>query len=899
MITPRRALGALSMFGLAALLLATWTAAALATNVTFRYQPVIGGVSSVSVAGSFNGWDAAANPLNDADEDGIWEAVIDLPEGRITYKFVVNGDQWFADDFAAESEPDGFGGQNSVATIGKAPLVVGAGSALEKKTDAEPAVGLRRVTFEFKPPRKPNERISLAGTFNDWAVGKTLLNDDDGDGIWTTTLLLSPGEYPYKFVIDSDGWTQDKEGQDAEVDDGFGGKNSVIRVDDRFQAVEVAIGDGEVFADGLTHVQGSNEVNHLGGGRVEFSAKAHLGDVEGVDLVTWNGGVPTTHRMREVSRDRAFAYYRTVVTMPAGGTPYVLRYRDGRAAFDLTAKGLVKSPAALGDAFEFEVSRFPAFETPDWVKHAVIYQIFPDRFRNGDPSNDQDFSEWYYQGKTSLPPGGKLNVDYQEYYHLVEDWNDYRVLTQAPHTPDGRDWMAFYGGDIEGVRQKLDYLHELGVTAIYFNPIFEGKSTHKYDAASYAKVDPHFGTNEQFKTFVQEAKSRGIRIIMDIVYNHAGNSHWAFRDAVEKGTGSPYYQWFEFKRWPLPEGWPSVGHPWKPSDYYACWWGFGDLPDLNFDLGRAAPAEHGTHPIETAQVNVGLVKHLLDTTEFWLKEMDVDGVRLDVANEVPHWFWKLFNERVKKVKPDAYIVGELWGNASDWVKPGMYDAVMNYAFFRDPVQRFLGMGQGTAGEFDAALASGRLAYPTQAVQCQMNLIDSHDTVRFRTQAGGNINRLKLAAMFAMTYVGAPHIYYGDEIGMEGGRDPDCRRPFIWDYEQDPERVALLDYYRKLTQARHSSAALRTGDFTTVATDGRVYGYVRSGGDDQFLVGLNAGRQPATMAFDTGPWGGTVEAVDLLTGETLAWKGKVDVPLPSEGGRLFRLVRKGDTTSARE
>ena len=898
MITRRRAPRALTTLGLATLALAVWTAAALATQVTFRYQPMIGGVSSVSVAGSFNDWDAAAHPLKDADEDGIWEAVIDLPEGRITYKFVVNGDQWFADDFAQDSEPDGFGGQNSAVMIGQAPLVVGAGSAFERKADEPPAVGLRRVSFEFKPPRAP-QQLSLAGTFNDWTVGKTLMSDEDGDGVWSATLLLAPGEYQYKFVLDSDGWTQDTEGQDAEVDDGFGGKNSVIRVDDRFEAVEVAIGDGAVFAEGLSHAQGSNEVNHLGGGRVEFSAKAHLGDVEGVDLVTWSGGAPTTHRMRELSRDRVFAYFRTVVPMPAGETPYVLRYRDGKASFDLTGKGLVRSPAAPGDAYTFEVSRFPAFETPDWVKHAVIYQIFPDRFRNGDPSNDQDFGEWYYRGKTTLPPGGKLNVDYQEYYHLVEDWSDHRVLTQAPHTPDGRDWMAFYGGDIEGVRQKLDYLRELGVTAIYFNPIFEGKSTHKYDAADYMKVDPHFGTNEHFKAFVQEAKSKGIRIIMDIVYNHAGNSHWAFRDAVEKGVESPYYQWFEFKRWPLPEGWPNVGRPWKPSDHYACWWGFGDLPDLNFDLGRAAPAEHGTHGIESAQVNVGLVKHLLDTTEFWLREMDVDGVRLDVANEVPHWFWKLFNERVKKVKPDAYIVGELWGNASDWVKPGMYDAVMNYAFFRDPVQRFLGLGQGSAAEFDAALASGRLAYPTQAVQCQMNLIDSHDTVRFLTQAGGNVKRLELAAMFAMTYVGAPHIYYGDEIGMEGGRDPDCRRPFIWDYERDPKRVALLEYYRKLTRARHSSPALRTGDFTTVATDGRLYGYVRSGGGDQFLVGLNAGRQPAAMAFDTGPWGGNVEAVDLLTGETLAWRGKVQVPLPGEGGRLFRLVRKGGATSANE
>lgn len=898
MITARSARRALQAAGFTMLALAASSALALATQVTFRYQPVIGGVSSVSVAGSFNGWDAAANPLRDADEDGIWEAVLDLPEGRITYKFVVNGDQWFADDFAADSEPDGFGGQNSAVAIGKQPLTVGVGSSFEKKAEAPEAVGLRQVPFRFKPPRTP-QQLSLAGSFNDWTVGKTLLGDPDGDGVWTTTLLLAPGEYQYKFVVDSDGWTQDREGQDAETDDGFGGKNSIVRVDDRFPAVEVKKGDGEVFAEGLTHLQGSNEVNHLGGGRVEFTAKAHLGDVEGVDLITWSGGAATTHRMREVNRDRVYAYYRTEVTMPAGETPYVIRYRDGKATFDLTAKGLVKGAAAPANAFTFSATRFPAFETPDWVKNAIIYQIFPDRFRNGDPSNDQDFHEWYYQGKTTLPPGGKINPDFQEYYHLVKDWTDDKALTQSPYTPDGRDWMAFYGGDIEGVRQELDYLHDLGVTAIYFNPIFEAKSTHKYDGADYMKVDPHFGTNEQFKAFVREAKSKGIRVILDIVYNHSGNSHWAFKDAVEKGKASPYYDWYEFKRWPLPEGWPSVGHAWKPGDFYYCWWGFGDLPDLNFDLSRNNDAEKTVRDVKDAQVNVALVKHLLDATEFWLKDMDVDGVRLDVPNEVPYWFWGLFNQRVKKVKPDAYIVGELWGNASDYVRPGVYDAVMNYAFFRDPVQRFLGMGQGTAAEFDATMATGRLTYPTQAVQCQMNLIDSHDTVRFLTQVGGNVNRLKLAAMFGMTYVGAPHIYYGDEIGMEGGRDPDCRRPFVWDYEKDPKRVALLEYYKTLTKARNTHEALRTGDFTTVATDGKVYGYVRSGAGEQFLVGLNAGRQAVAMAFDATPWGGSVEAVDLLSGEKLAWKGKVQVPLPAEGGRVFQLVRKAGATSANE
>jgi glycosidase len=869
---------------LVALALGVWAAPAWATQVTFRYQPVIGGVDRVAVAGTFNGWNATANPMTDADKDGVWETVLDLPAGRVEYKFVVNGDQWFTDESAAEFSPDGFGGQNSILQVGEQAVVAGHGSTVKK---AAPAVGLRQVTFKFRPPSKP-EKVSLAGQFNDWTVGKTPLSDPDGDGEWTVTLLLSPGAYQYKFVVGDNGWTQDKSGQDGETDDGFGGKNSIRNVDDRFPAVEVKVGDGRMFEDGIQHTQGANEVNNRGGGQVEFTARAHRDDIQGVDLVTWPGGKETVTPMRPVNTDRVFQYYRADVKMPAADVPYAFRYRDGTASRWMTAKG-IGDAAPVADRFTFSPQRFPPFVTPDWVKNGVIYQIFPDRFANGSTKNDQDFSEWYYEGRKTAPaPGTKLNVEYQEYFHLVKDWNDYAPLTKSPWTPDGRDWMAFYGGDIEGVRQKLDYLKDLGVTIIYFNPIFEGKSTHKYDGADYRKVDPHFGTNDEFKAFVKEAKSKGIRIILDIVYNHAGNAHYAFKDAAEKGAQSQYYQWFEFKQWPLPQGWPNVGRAWKPGDYYYCWWGFGDLPDLNFDLSRNNDAEKAVRDVKDAQPNIALVQHLLDATEFWIKEVDADGVRLDVPNEVPYWFWKLFNERVKKIKPDAYIVGELWGNASDYVRPGMYDAVMNYAFFRDPVNRFLGMGQGTAAEFDASLATGRLAYPSQAVEAQMNLIGSHDTPRFTTQVRGNVNRLKLAATFMMTYVGAPHIYYGDEIAMEGERDPDCRRPFVWDWEKDPRRVDVRAHYKRMIGLRNAHPALRTGDFRTVLADGKLFAYLRSDGKETFLVVLNAGTAPAEAALDLSSVGKSIKATDLLAGGNSTWGSEARVSVPAEGYKVYQL-----------
>lgn len=882
--TPKR-LARLAL-ALVPVLLACMTGLASAAKVTFRYQPVIGGVNAVSVAGSFNGWNATANPLADADKDGIWSATFDLPAGRIEYKFVVNGDQWFTDDNAVETSSDGFGGQNAVATLKDQPVTLGQGTTL-KKADA-PKLGLRTVTFSFRPTGKP-DALCVAGTFNDWTVGKTPMSDADGDGVWTATLLLAPGSYQYKFVVNSNGWTQDTAGQDAEAEDGFGGKNSIKNVDERFAAIEVKRGDGKVFPDGVEHTQGAQELNALGGGLVELTTRAHLDDVTGVDLIWWApGGTETRVAMTPVERDRVYDYFRTEVKLPEGAQ-YVFQYQDGTPGPWLGPKGL-STTRAKGEAFTYDSSRFPAFVTPDWVKNGIIYQIFPDRFRNGNPANDPDFKEWYYEGKRTLPASGRINTDFQEYYHLVK-WDDVAALTQAPHTNDRRDWMAFYGGDLEGVRQKLDYLKSLGVTIIYFNPLFEAKSTHKYDAADYRKIDPHFGTNEEFKTFAKEAKARGIRIILDIVFNHSGNAHWAFKDAVEKGPASPYYSWFTFKQYPLPQGWPNVGYAWKPGDYYNCWWGFGDLPDLNFDLSRDDKAEIPVRDVKDAQPNVALVNYLLDATEYWLKEADADGVRLDVPNEVPFWFWKLFNKRVKKVKPDAYIVGELWGNASDYVKPGMYDAVMNYAFFRDPVLKFLCNGQGTAAEFDAALATGRLTYPRQSVAVQMNLIDSHDTVRYLTQANGDVSRLLLAALFQMTYVGAPAIYYGDEVALEGQRDPDCRRPFPWDWEKDPKRVAVHAYYTKAANLRLQNAALRTGEFRTLATQGQTFAFLRRDAQSQFVVVLNAGRGPAQVSFDASVLGGTVRAVDALEGGAAqSWSGTVKLDLPASTGRIYRITR---------
>jgi cyclomaltodextrinase len=765
---------------------------------------------------------------------------------------------------------------------------------------------LKRVTFTFTPNRH-FDRVFLAGTFNGWSTDATEMSREAG--VFDATLPLAVGEYQYKFVADGE-WITDEKAKRF-LPDGYGGRNSVIDVDDSYEDMALARGDGDILLDGLAHRQDAWERSLNEDGTVTIRARAWHGDVAEVDLVWWvpsgAGGVAGTppsgsegtEKMTLFDTDGRFDYYESVLDQPE--FDYVFHVRDGGAAATVSADGVEEGIVEDARPFFFDADEESVFRTPDWVKKGVIYQIFPERFSNGNPGNDPDFSEWYYEGLTTLPPSGHTNG---EYFHMVDDWYDVSGLTRSPYKTDGKpDWNSFYGGDIEGVRAHLDYLQDLGVTIIYFNPVFEAKSNHKYDAATYQRIDPHFGTNEEFTQFVEDCHGRGIHVVIDLAINHTGHTHWAFVDAREEGETSDYWDWYEFKKWPVP-GSPVYTPP-DPLTYYDCWWGFGQMPNLNYDLSRANAEEQSVVGIDEAEPNWPLVNHLLDTAEYWLSEVGVDGYRLDVAAEVPFWFWELFRERVRHAKPDAYIVGELWGASPEWVNGKYFDAVMNYKFFRDPVHRFIAHGQCDAPEFDRMLAEGRLIYPDEGVRAQMNLLDSHDTERFLTTVGGDLRRLKLATLFAMTYVGAPSIYYGDEIAMEGGHDPDCRRPFLWNWTDDAARVETHDYFAKLANLRMSRDCMTLGSYRTLFAEGPVFAFLRSLGDEHVVVVLNAGDESATVSVPLGDEirrnladdGATVAEGallrDLLTDETLPIDGgngaAVTLELPAVSGSIYEPV----------
>ncbi|MCF7913362.1 MAG: alpha amylase N-terminal ig-like domain-containing protein [Candidatus Cloacimonetes bacterium] len=779
--------------------------------VDFTYQPLTGGKKKVFLAGDFNNWSPTATPME--ENDGIYETTLNLRVGKYAYKFVVDG-TWIADENAEEFVGDGFGGQNSIVFAGN-----------KAEIDA-----LRKVTFSYQPAGAVTD-VYLAGSLNDWNQKSDMMTDDDGDGVYEVTKLLKSGEYSYKFVVNGMQWVPDEKAEKFE-EDGFGGQNSMIVVDDSYPAVLLEKGDGEFLQYGLPFGQSIQTVNPLNPHRIEFKTRVHKNDLDEVYLLIDD----EKYDLQKITEDNSFCYYQYSYEMPENQTEfkYAFVYNDGDNTWYMTNSGFSSQPYN----FAYSAELIEPFYTPDWVKDGIVYQIFPERFANGDKANDPDFSEWYYDGVKTPPAPGTLLPKYKPYYHLIEDWYDISGLTKSPyHQPDNDgyqpEYNSFYGGDIAGIHQKLDYLVDLGITIIYFNPLFKAKSNHKYDAADYMMLDPHFGTNDEFKEFVDDCHAKGIRVIIDCAFNHTGETYAPFRDAAVNCENSEYWTWYEWKKCPL----PTSGN-YTPSDYYECWWGFGEMPNLNYDLALANPEENSIKDISLAHPNMPVVNHILDVADFWIGEMDLDGFRLDVPNEVPFWFWKLFREKVKSIKPDAWIVGEIWSNAVDWVNNDYFDSVMNYAYFKDPVQRFFNMRQCTAKTFDRDLKPGRLTYPTQAAQTMMNLIDSHDTFRYLETAKGDISALQLAALFQMTYVGAPHIWYGDEVAMMGKHDPDCRRPFNWKYRSDLRAVNLLKYYQNLIQIRKDNIALRRGSFQTLLADGMIYAYQREFMDNKLFVVIN-------------------------------------------------------------
>ncbi|WP_204139852.1 glycoside hydrolase family 13 protein [Halomicronema sp. CCY15110] len=482
--------------------------------------------------------------------------------------------------------------------------------------------------------------------------------------------------------------------------------------------------------------------------------------------------------------------------------------------------------------------------TPEWVKHAVFYQIFPDRFARSKPPYN----------------GPEMTV-------ALEAWDAAPTLT------------GYKGGNFWGIIDKLDYLQDLGINAVYLTPIFQSTCNHRYHTHDYYRVDPLLGGNEAFAEFLAAAHDRDIRVVLDGVFNHASRGFFFFNDILENGPHSPWLDWFKVEKWPL-----SAYDGNQPANYVS-WVNNRALPQFNHD-------------------NPAVREYIMQIGEYWIHQ-GIDGWRLDVPFEVKTpGFWEEFRDRIKAINPEAYIVGEVWKPAAEWLDGKTFDGVMNYVF-AGPTMAFAA-GDRVVMEhaeipdyypYPALDAPGYQAkieellnlYDWEIHQTQLNLISSHDIARAFTVMGDDSASMQLAVLLQMTFPGAPCVYYGDEVGLQGGLDPDCRWVFPHEAQWDTD---LLKHHRALIQLRHQHPALRTGEYQPLVAEGSLYGFWRKHDEETVAVLVNNGDRDRTLDLSqTAPALGDRWQVlygPLTTTPSAAAKGTV-VTVPSRsGGILTRL-----------
>ncbi|MBT4027857.1 MAG: DUF3459 domain-containing protein [Planctomycetes bacterium] len=706
-----------------------------------------------------------------------------------------------------------------------------------KKSD----LGQWLVAFRFL---KNAQTVHLAGSFNGWSKDATPMQRQNGE--WVVEVPLQEGVHHYKFVVNGEQWLTDTKNADA-LPDGHGGSNSVLRLGELWQKQDLSKseslrGDGQIMAAAIRHdVSSTFFFQSAGDGRVVLRVQCLANDVERVDL--------TMQGFDDIPMSRAHygdPLETWEVTFPATdeGTPYTFVFQDSELR-----------------ATDYQLYSMPKLDTtypspPSWARHAIWYQIMPDRFRNGEPSWDPT---------------------------PVNTWKAPYEKAESFESKDGKSYWKYsvfnrrYGGDLVGLEDKLPYLKELGVNALYLTPVFQSISHHRYNATDYIHIDDVLGggdyaaevagedlldpstwvwttADKRFLKFVRKAKAMGFRVILDGVWNHVGQKHPAFIDVQKKGESSKYADWFDVRSW-------------KPFQYEG-WAGFGELPVFKKSSNGFASAS--------------VKQHIFDVTQRWMDpDADgdpsdgIDGWRLDVPNEVPMPFWDDWCAHVKTINPDAYISGEIWHRADDWVGGGRFDAVMNYPF-ASAVVEWCGVEKPAMPTADLAkrLSELQLVYSAQNTAVMMNLLDSHDTDRLvsmmenpgrnydqqnRVQdtnpnyydgrpSPSSYQRARLAVLFQMTWLGAPMIWYGDEVGLWGADDPMCRRPMLWndlgpyaskDYYIHEEH---LEFYKEVIALRNSHPALQDGSLKILHSDDtheRLFAFLRSAETQEVVVALNA------------------------------------------------------------
>ncbi len=457
----------------------------------------------------------------------------------------------------------------------------------------------------------------------------------------------------------------------------------------------------------------------------------------------------TTVQMKKSGTDGLFDYWFIAIFPPQKRLRYAFHLKSPDMDLFFTEKGFTNNVHC--DFSHYFCMPYhhssDGLKAPEWVKSTIWYQIFPDRFANGDKTNDP---------KATLP------------------WNSTEPTLES-----------IFGGDLKGVIKHLDYLVDLGINGIYFTPLFKANSNHKYDTVNYFEIDPQFGTLEDFKEVVKQCHARGIRVMLDAVFNHCGKDFPPFQDVLLNGENSTYKNWF-----------------------HTTFAKSGELHYETFSFEKSMPKLNTQNP--------EVRKYLLEVGQYWIKECHIDGWRLDVANEIDHQFWREFRQAVKGIHPDVYLVGEVWHDAMPWLGGEQFDAVMNYPL-ANLLHQFFAYDALNAKLFSYELQRYLHQYPKHVYETTFNMIGSHDTPRILNLSKMNKQKVKLLTAFQFSFYGSPSIYYGDEIGLTGEQDPGCRGCMNWDAsKQDQDMLAFM---KKLIHLRKTYPVIgNDGEFCILSAD---------------------------------------------------------------------------------
>ena len=529
------------------------------------------------------------------------------------------------------------------------------------------------------------------------------------------------------------------------------------------------------------------------------TAKSDLLECQIVHFCRTKPDVKNCRKLEKKYSDDLFDYYEVEVDFSkvARYQKYYFQLTDNEGKDEYyTATGFSKEEPQDG-YFEFlYANQGDVISYPEWAKGAVYYQIFPERFANGDTRND--------------PPN-------------TQPWGT---------LPTRENYM---GGDLKGVQDKIPYLRDLGIEVIYFNPIFEADFNHKNATTDYYKIDPIFGTNEEFGSLVKELHKAVIRVVLDGVFNHTGIHFKQFHDVIEKGAQSKYYGWF------LPNKEKDITVTHKD---YECVGAYKYMPKLNSS-------------------NPQVRAFILDVMDFWIREYEIDGWRLDVADEVDSAVWQEARTILKEKYPDIILLGETWGYGGTLTTGKRLDSVMNY-MFRDALRDYFGFEKISATEFDARINRMLALYKGETSDILYNLLDSHDTERFLFYCGNDVEKLKLAVAFQLMFKGAPAIYYGDEVGITGDNDPDCRKCMVWD--EDKQNKELLDWYKTLIKLRKDHDCIKKGSYRTLECNKEddLVMFERADDKEKIRVIIYKGTSEKVVKVE-----GLEGGIDLISDKTLA------------------------------